>query len=51
MKLIGRLQDGKEFLKKGHGEGEEPFEFKSDEGNNTSKCILFLFSLFVFISS
>ncbi|KAK9944699.1 hypothetical protein M0R45_010255 [Rubus argutus] len=31
VKLIGKLQDGKEFLKKGHGEGEEPFEFKTDE--------------------
>jgi hypothetical protein len=49
VKLIGKLQDGKEFLKKGHGEGEEPFEFKTDEGNNTSECFLFSF-LFVFFS-
>lgn len=32
MKLIGKLQDGTVFLKKGHGEGEELFEFKTDEG-------------------
>ncbi|XP_004290160.1 PREDICTED: peptidyl-prolyl cis-trans isomerase FKBP62 [Fragaria vesca subsp. vesca] len=31
VKLIGKLQDGTVFLKKGHGEGEEPFEFKTDE--------------------
>ena len=34
VKLIGKLQDGKVFLKKGHGEGEEDlFEFKTDDGN------------------
>lgn len=32
MKLIGKLQDGTVFVKKGHNEGE-PFEFKIDEGN------------------
>ena len=32
MKLIGKLQDGTIFLKKGHDE-EPPFEFKTDEGN------------------
>lgn len=32
VKLIGKLGDGTVFLKKGHGEGEEPFEFKTDEG-------------------
>lgn len=31
LKLIGKLQDGTVFFKKGHGEGEEPFEFKTDE--------------------
>ncbi|XP_010482107.1 PREDICTED: peptidyl-prolyl cis-trans isomerase FKBP65 [Camelina sativa] len=30
LKLIGKLQDGTVFLKKGHDE-EEPFEFKTDE--------------------
>ncbi|RWR80744.1 peptidyl-prolyl isomerase-like protein isoform X1 [Cinnamomum micranthum f. kanehirae] len=30
VKLIGRLQDGTIFLKKGHDE-DEPFEFKTDE--------------------
>lgn len=32
VKLIGKLQDGKIFVKKGHD--EEPFEFKIDEGNH-----------------
>lgn len=40
MKLIGKLQDGTVFLKKGHGEDEEPFEFKTDEGNYTSTNFL-----------
>ncbi|XWS36603.1 hypothetical protein CRYUN_Cryun20dG0098900 [Craigia yunnanensis] len=31
VKLIGKLQDGTIFLKKGHNEGEELFEFKTDE--------------------
>ncbi|PRQ18340.1 putative peptidylprolyl isomerase [Rosa chinensis] len=31
VKLIGKLQDGKEFLKKGHAGGEEPFAFKTDK--------------------
>jgi hypothetical protein len=30
VKLIGKLEDGTVFLKKGH-DGEEPFEFKVDE--------------------
>lgn len=34
MKLIGTLQDGTVFMKKGHLEEEEPFEFKVDEGKN-----------------
>lgn len=32
VKLIGKLPDGKIFVKKGYD--EEPFEFKIDEGNN-----------------
>jgi len=33
VKLIGKLQDGTTvFVKKGHEEDEEPFEFKIDEG-------------------
>lgn len=32
VKLIGKLQDGTTFLKKGYD--EEPFEFKIDEGKN-----------------
>uniref|UniRef100_A0A5B7AKM4 peptidylprolyl isomerase n=1 Tax=Davidia involucrata TaxID=16924 RepID=A0A5B7AKM4_DAVIN len=31
LKLIGKLQDGTVFLKKGHDDGEELFEFKIDE--------------------
>ncbi|XWS27345.1 hypothetical protein CRYUN_Cryun26dG0107200 [Craigia yunnanensis] len=31
VKLIGKLQDGIVFLKKGHNEEEELFEFKTDE--------------------
>jgi hypothetical protein len=34
VKLIGKLQDGTVFLKKGHGDDEaDLFEFKTDEGN------------------
>lgn len=50
MKLVGKLQDGTVFLKKGHGDGEDLFEFKTDEGTKTVEslyiagllCILFL---------
>lgn len=45
VKLIGKLQDGTVFLKKGHGENEEPFEFKTDEGNYTLPNFLENFSL------
>ncbi|KAL8106571.1 peptidyl-prolyl cis-trans isomerase FKBP62-like [Apium graveolens] len=31
VKLIGKLEDGTVFLKKGHDGDEEPFEFKTDE--------------------
>ncbi|EPS61356.1 hypothetical protein M569_13437, partial [Genlisea aurea] len=31
LKLSGKLQDGTLFVKKGHGEGEELFEFRTDE--------------------
>lgn len=37
MKLIGKLQDGTVFVKKGHDE-EEPFEWKTDEGEFPSVC-------------
>ena len=35
MKLIGKLQDGTVFFKKGYSDGDEGelFEFKTDEGN------------------
>lgn len=32
VKLIGKLQDGTVFIKKGDDDGEELFEFKTDEG-------------------
>ncbi|XP_015892215.1 peptidyl-prolyl cis-trans isomerase FKBP62 [Ziziphus jujuba] len=31
VRLIGKLHDGTVFLKKGHGDGEDIFEFKTDE--------------------
>ncbi|KNA19433.1 hypothetical protein SOVF_061710 [Spinacia oleracea] len=31
LKLIGKLEDGTVFLKKGHEDGEEPVEFMTDE--------------------
>lgn len=31
LKLIGKLQDGTVFIKKGHEEGDDLFEFKTDE--------------------
>ena len=37
VKLIGKLQDGTVFLKKGHGDGVELFEFKPDDGKYWSK--------------
>ena len=33
VKVIGKLQDGTLFLKKGHDDEGELFEFKTDEGN------------------
>ena len=32
VKLIGKLQDGTVFFKKGHDDGAELFEFKTDDG-------------------
>lgn len=40
VKLIGKLQDGTVFLKKGHGDGDELFEFKTDDGKNWSHLFL-----------
>lgn len=37
VKLIGKLQDGTVFVKKGHDD-QEPFEFKTDEGINSFVC-------------
>lgn len=31
VKLVGKLQDGTVFIKKGHDD-DQPFEFKIDEG-------------------
>ena len=36
MKLIGKLQDGTVFIRKGHEDGDELFEFKTDEGTSIS---------------
>ncbi|MBA0653138.1 hypothetical protein Goklo_020340, partial [Gossypium klotzschianum] len=33
VKLVGKLQDGTVFFKKGQDEGQELFEFRTDEGN------------------
>ena len=38
MKVIGKLQDGTLFLKKGHDDEGELFEFKTDKGN-LKKCL------------
>lgn len=44
VKLIGKLQDGTVFVKKGHGDNESDlFEFKTDEGT-------FFFSFWLFPS-
>ncbi|KAL1198844.1 Peptidyl-prolyl cis-trans isomerase FKBP65 [Cardamine amara subsp. amara] len=43
LKLIGKLQDGTVFLKKGYEEDEEPFEFKTDEEQvieGLEKCVM-----------
>ena len=45
MKIIGKLQDGTIFLKKGHGDGEELFEFKTDEGNGGHVVCFYLYLL------
>lgn len=47
VKLIGKLQDGTVFLKKGHNEGEELFEFKTDEGNRTTLLPTIFFSFMI----
>lgn len=52
MKLIGKLQDGTIFTKKGHDDFE-PLEFKADEGIYRSYkfiiyvlfCVMYVFSL------
>ena len=41
VKLIGKLEDGKIFVKKGHD--EEPLEFKIDEGNNSFVILIWFF--------
>ena len=52
VKLIGKLQDGAAFLKKGHDEEEKLFEFKTDEGNLKSASVLIpLHPLFMFFWS
>lgn len=49
VKLIGKLQDGTVFLKKGHGDGEDLFEFKTDEGNGS--CVVYVPCFFVYALS
>lgn len=47
VKLIGKLQDGTVFVKKGYVD-EQPFEFKIDEGtlnNHLNFIISLLFSI------
>ena len=52
VKLIGKLQDGAAFLKKGHDEEEKLFEFKTDEGNLKSASVLIpLHPIYIFWSS
>lgn len=56
MRLIGKLQDGTVFVKKGHGDNEDDlFEFKTDEGmhiqisfTNSDQTILLLLTSIVF---
>lgn len=43
VKLIGKLQDGAVFVKKGHSEEEQLFEFKTDEGSNSQGYIISLY--------
>lgn len=43
VKLIGKLEDGMIFVKKGHDEGS--FEFKVDEGNNSFHPYLVLYKI------
>lgn len=47
MKVIGKLQDGTVFLKKGQDEGEELFEFKTDQGDIV--VVFFLFYFFCYL--
>jgi len=51
VKLIGKLQDGTVFIKKGYGD-EQPFEFKIDEGEfNNHINLLNHKSLFAYIAT
>lgn len=34
MKLIGKLEDGTVFIKKGHNDDGEPLEFRTEEGTS-----------------
>lgn len=40
MKLIGKLEDGTVFVKKGHDD-EPPFEFKVDEGKSLDTTVYY----------
>lgn len=52
VKLIGKLQDGTVFLKKGHdGENEDDlFEFKTDEGMHPDYFIVIIIWCFSWLS-
>ena len=50
MNLIGKLQDGTVFIKKGH-DGVDPFDFKADEGIQIIKsfvCFLLFHVVYMF---
>lgn len=47
VKITGKLHDGTIFLKKGHDNEEELFEFKTDEGSVTYLTLDFEYGAFV----
>lgn len=50
VKLIGKLQDGTVFVKKGH-DGDALLEFKTDEGKYWNDCLLvinFMYELYIY---
>lgn len=52
VKIVGKLEDGTVFVKKGH-DGDEPLEFKTDEGNlffSLMQAMPFIYFLFMCLS-